>query len=285
MPLPLTTHHRRGMGCGGGRPTTHRGDHRPPPHPVPGPTNQHSAVWSVRPGTGSNGEHCPRAIGDWSPPFGPMPLPLTTHHRRGMGYGGGRPTTHRGVNLRRRRTPCPARPIVIRSFGPMPLPSVAHCRRGMGCGGGRPTTHRGVNLHRRRTPCPPDQSSFGRLVRLAGTGSNGAHCPRAIGNRSPPSGPMPLPLTTHHRRGMGCGGGRPTTHRGVNLRRRTPCPARPIVIRQFGPSGRARGRTAHIVRARLATGRRRSAPCPYRQSHIVVGAWGAAAGDQPPTAV
>ncbi len=140
----------------GDQPHPSRCEPPPPPHPVPGPTSRHSAVWSVGPGTGSNGEHCPRAIGNRSPPFGPMPLP-----------------------------------------------SVAHCRRGMGCGGGRPTTHRGD--HR-----PPPHPVPGPTKRYSavwsdgpGTGSNGEHCPRAIGNRSPPFSPMPLPLTTRYRRGMG----------------------------------------------------------------------------------
>ena len=195
----------------------------PPPHPVPGPTNPHSAVWSVEPGTGSNGAHCPRAIGDWSPPFGPMPLPLTTHHRRGMGCGGGRPTTHRGVNLRRRRTPCPARPNVIRQFGPS----------------GR-ARGRTANVVR---------------ARLATGRRRSAPCPYRRPRNTP---------GTRYRRGMGCGGGRPTTHRGDHRPPPHPVPGPTNRHSVVWFARRARGRTAHIVRARLATGRRSSAPCPYR---------------------
>ena len=82
----------------------------------------------------------------------------------------------------------------------------------------------------------PAQSTLGSLARRAGTGTNGEHCLLAIGNGSPPFAPMPLPSFAHYRRGMGCGG-QPIANRGDHRRRRTPCPARPIHIGQFGSYG------------------------------------------------
>ncbi len=130
----------------------------------------------------------------------------------------------------------------------------------------------------------PDQSSLGSLVRTAGTGTNGEHDPCVTGDGSPPFVPMPLPSFAHHRRGMGCGGGRPTTHRTNRPPPPHPVPAPTNRHWAVWSAWRARERTANMIRASLATGRRRSSPCPYRHAHIIVGAWGAAAGDQPPIA-
>ncbi len=246
-------------------------------------------------GTGTNGEHDPRAIGDASPPFVPMPLPPCAHHRRGMGL-----RRELSRTVRRRATigamvgwsPAAApraRPdqsslgSLVRTAGtgtngehdpcvtgdgsppfvPMPLPSIAHHRRGMGCGGRRPTTHRD---HR---PPPPHPVP-------APTNRHWAVCPARRARertanmirarhwrRVPPFVPMPLPSCAHHRRGMGCAGGRPTTHRTNRPPPPHPVPGPTNRQRAVWSARRARERTANMIRAPLATGSRRSSPCPY----------------------
>ncbi len=102
----------------------------------------------------------------------------------------------------------------------------------------------------------PDQSSLGSLVRTAGTGTNGEHDPRVTGDGSPPFVPMPLPPCAHHRRGMGCGGGRPITHRTNRPPPPHPMPSPTNRHWAIWSARRARERTANMIRAPLATTRK-----------------------------
>ncbi len=164
MPLPSLAHYRRGMGCGGGRPTTHRAHPPPPPHHVPGPTIHHWPVWFAR--------RARIPVGAWGAAAGHQ-LPSAPI-------------------LRRRRTPCPARPFIIGQFG-------SH---------GGHAFPQGHGVRRRATNCParpssaaaaprarPDHSSLASLVRTAGTGTNGKHDPRVIGDTPRRSSPCPYCLT------------------------------------------------------------------------------------------